>query len=423
MNCSICVGSRLNACVEGLAKAAFLVIAFGASAQDPVAPWLRYNLGRVVVLPQAAVATSFTDNLFNLSGSQRVADTITSVTPGLRLKWDENAAVDASLEYNHGEVLIWKNSDFNSTSDTVDGKVSYTAAKWRAAANVGYSDTVALQRGFMNLGRSLLRSGITKGSATAMYDWTPKSDVTAALNYRNADYDSRFLLDQEQLDGRLGWSHDLTTRLRWTADVKAGHTTAASNNRSGGTVGSFFYGALAGLRGSLTERVTGSVRVGYEVRQFDGGESFSAATPAVGLDVTYQPSVLTRVALTYDRTTGVGAWLGGQVTIQDAVSLRVTHALGISGRWLVSGNGRVSFGDYQFDRTLFAPGTPDYSRTDSSYGADLAIQYRPQAWLTCSAGYAFDKYDLNFSDPFATLFILARSYVAHRVFLSVAVGF
>lgn len=407
----------------GFACAILLAHGVCARSQDPIAPWLRYSLGKVVVLPQAGATTSFTDNLFNLSGSQRVADTITSVTPGLRLKWDENAAVDASLEYRHGEVLIWKNSDFNSSSDTLDGKVSYTAAKWKAGGNFGYSDTVALQRGSMNLGRNLLRSSVITGSANAMYDWTPKSDVTATLNYRSADYDSRFLSDQEQLDGRLGLSHDLTTRLRWTADVKAGHTTVAFNDRSGRTVGSFFYGALAGLRGSFTERVTGSVRVGYEMRQFDGGESFSAATPAVGLEVTYQPSVLTRVVLAYDRTTGVGAWQGGQVTIQDALSLRVTQALGTSGRWLVTGNGRVSFGDYQFDRTLFAPGAVDYSRTDSSYGVDLALQYRPQAWLTCSAGYSFDKYDLNFSDPFATLFILARSYVAHRVFLSVAVGF
>jgi len=377
----------------------------------------------VVILPRAELATSYTDNLFSLSGTNRVSDAITSVTPGLKLKWDENATVDASLDYRHGEVLIWDNSDFNSKSDTVEAKVGYTAAKWRATGNAGFSDTVALQRGFLNQGRNLLRTQIISGSAAATYDWTAKSDLTAALNYRDANYDSRFLIDQRQMDGRLGFSHDLTTRLRWTADVKSGQTTATSNDGRATTLDSFFYGALVGVRGSFTEKLTGAVRVGYEIRQFDGGESFSAATPAIGLDVSYQASVLTRVTLTYDRTTGVGAWQGGQVTIQDAVSLRLIHALGITGRWLVSANGRVNFGDYQFDRSLFPPGTPDFARTDSSYGIDLAVQYRPQPWLTCSAGYSFDKYELNFPDPFAAFFVLAQSYMANRVFVSVTVGF
>jgi hypothetical protein len=370
------------------------------------------------------MSTSYTDNLFNLSGAGRVGDVVTSVSPGLKLKWDENAPIDASLEYRRGQILIWDNSDFNSSSDTVDAKVSYSAAKWRATGKAGYSDTVALQPGILNQGRNLLRTGSIAGSAAATYDWTAKSDLNVSVDYRNLDYDSTFLLDQEQVEGRLGVSHDLTTRVRWTADAKVGHTTASPNGRRAGPqVGSLFYGALAGLRGSFTEKLSGAARVGYEIRQFDGGESFNAATPAVGVDVTYQASVLTRVMLAYDRKTGIGAWQGGQVTIQDVVSLRVIQSLGVTGRWIVTGNGRVSFGDYQFDRTLFAPGTPDYSRTDSSYGIDLAVQYRPQAWLTCAAGYSFDKYDLNFPDPFASLFVIARSYVSHRVFLSVGVGF
>lgn len=423
MNCRTSARSKSVACRGGTAKAACLLIALGASAQDPVAPWLRYNVGKVVILPKVDLVNSFTDNLFNLSGANRVADGITAVTPGLKLKWDENAVVDASLEYRHGEVLIWENSGFNSSSDTVDAKVGYTAAKWKATGAASFSDSVALQRGALNLGQNLLRTRIISGSAAATYDWTAKSDVTAALNYRNTDYDSQFFIDQEQLDGRLGLSHDLTTRLRWTADLRSGHTAARSNDRGNLTLDSLFYGALAGLRGSFTQKLSGAVRVGYEVRQFDGGESFSAATPAVGLDVAYQASVLTRVMLTYDRTTGVGAWQGGQISIQDSVSLRVIHALGITGKWLVTGNGRYSFGDYQFDRSLFAPGTPDFSRTDSSYGIELAVQYRPQAWLTCSAGYSFDKYDLNFPDPFANFFIAAASYHSHRVFVSVTVGF
>ena len=416
--------SRQRRDVAGrLAVVSLLSCMVKVHAQDPFAPWLRYNLGKVVILPRAEVATSYTDNLFNMSGSGRVADGITSVTPGLKLKWDENAVADASLDYRHGETLIWDNSAFNSSSDNVDARVSYTAAKWRATGTGSFSESKALQPGSLNQGRNLLGTTRLQGSANAWYDWTPKSDLSAAVNYQSLDYDSRYLSDQEQVEGRLGAAYEITTRLRWTVDAKVGHTRVMFNQVTRPAVSSVFYGGLLGLRGSFTEKLKGALRLGYEGRQFDSGRSFSASTPAVGLDLTYQASVLTQMALTYDRSTSVGAWQGGQLTINDSVGLRVTHALGITGRWVVSGNGRMSFGDYQWDRSAFPPGYPDVSRTDTSFGVDLAVQYRPQPWLTCAGGYSLDRYILNFNDPFVSQFFLARSYLANRVFVSVAVGF
>lgn len=407
----------------GLGTAAVAGFALSTQAQDPVTPWLQYHLGKVVFLPRAEIANTFTDNLFNQSRRDRESDVITSVTPGLRLKLDENAAVDASMGYRHTETLLWTNSDFNSSSDILDASLSYTAAKWKVSGSAGWSDTVTLPNGMLNIGRNVLRSTTISGSGNVTYDWTAKSDISAALNYRDTANKSIFLLSQGQTDGRLGLSHELTSRLRLTGDVKSGHTTAKSNDGTGRTFGSFFYGGLVGLRGSLTQKLSGSVKVGYEARQFDNGESVNAATPAAGLEVEYQASVLTTVSLGYERTTGIGVFQGGSVTIRDSVNLRGTHFFGITKRWSVTGITRVSLGDYQFGQVLAVPGQAPNSRTDAWTEFDLMFSYRPQAWLTCSAGYSFDKYELNFDQAIIQNLIVANSYVSHRVSLSVALGF
>ena len=106
---------------------------------DPVAPWLRYNVGKVVVLPKLDVAAMYTDNLFSLQGPGKMSDLVTMVTPGLRLKWDENALVHASAGYSHGETLILDNSGFNSSSDTVDAAVSYAGPKDRKSTRLNSS--------------------------------------------------------------------------------------------------------------------------------------------------------------------------------------------------------------------------------------------------------------------------------------------
>jgi len=392
-------------------------------AQDPVEPWLRYHLGKVVILPGAQVQSSYTDNLFSNQGALRVADGITAVSPGIKLKWDENAVVDASLEYRHGETLIWERSEYNSNSDTVDAKVGYSAAKWKVTGNGHFSDSRALQTGNMNIGNQLLQTTEARGAITGVYDWTAKSDLNASLNYRSTDYDSFFFNDQQDIGGQLGASYEVTPRLRMTLDGKGGSTVATPNAPPSRSIDSTFYGGLIGLRGSFTQKLSGSARVGYETRQFDIGGASAASTPAFGLELKYQLSPLTQLAIAYDRSTSLANWQEGQITILDTVSIKGIQAIGVSGRWFVLGNGRLGFGDYQWDVSSQLPGALDLSRSDWSLGLDLALQYRPQPWLACAVGYAFDRYQLQFDDPRSAQFILASSYVSHRVFLSVSVGY
>jgi hypothetical protein len=208
-----------------------------------------------------------------------------------------------------------------------------------------------------------------------------------------------------------------------TLDGKGGSTVATPNAPPSRSIDSSFYGGLIGLRGSFTQKLSGSARVGYETRQFDIGGASAASTPAFGLELKYQLSPLTQLAIAYDRSTSLANWQEGQITIRDTVSIKGIQAIGISGRWFVLGNGRLGFGDYQWDVSSQLPGALDLSRSDWSLGLDLALQYRPQPWLGCAVGYAFDRYQLQFDDPRSAQFILASSYVSHRVFLSVSVGY
>ena len=393
-----------------------------ARAQDPVAPWLRYNVGKVVILPHLDVASLYTDNLFSLGSGLRFSDVITSVMPGLRLKWDENAQVDASVNYRHGEMLIWDNSDFNSTSDTIEAQLGYSTPKLQVRATATYSDTLALQGGQLNLGRQLLGTKRAGGQVRAVYDWTPKTDLIGSIRYDLSDYDSLFLLDQQQLEGHMGGTHELTSKLRLTFDGKGGWTQVTPNQLLQPSVNSLFYGALVGVRGTFTPKLTGSVKLGYEARDLESG-LVSASTPAFSVDVTYLPNLMTQVVLAYDRSTGVAPWIASQITVTDTVRLQANKAIGTTGRWIGSGSAKFALGEFQWDATKAPAGSLDLGRSDQMLGLELALQYKPQAWLACTASYSHDRYEVNFDDPRAATAVLARSYHANRVTLMVSLGF
>lgn len=394
-----------------------------ASAQDPISPWLRYNVGKVVILPNASLANMFTDNLFSLASPNRVADVMTTVTPGLRLKWDENAAIDASVEYHHGETFIWDHSDFNSHSDNVEAKVSYAGPKLKVSGTGTFVDSVSLGSGAFNLGRQLLKTTRYGGGVQTTYDWTPKTDISSGLQYSSSTFGNGNLSNQQGVDGNLGTSYEMTSKYRLTLEARGGWTEAQSSFISSGGLDSYAYGGRAGVRGSFTPKLSGSAQVGYEVRQYSSGDSASASTPAFTVALTYQLSPMTSMTLSYDRRTSLAVWGQGQLTIQDAVQFQVRQSLGASRRWVGLFSGQFSNGDYKSAVAGSNLLGTNPGMKDQRLGATLSLQYIPQSWLSVVGAYSFDFYEVEFDDSRNSLFVSARNYHANRVSLSANIGF
>jgi hypothetical protein len=80
-------------------------------------------------------------------------------------------------------------------------------------------------------------------------------------------------------------------------------------------------------------------------------------------------------------------------------------------------------GDYRQEANILALGTATRGWSDQLYGFDVAIQYKPQPWLLASAGYSFERYDIDFGGSSGVPTVQATSYAANRVTISASVGF
>ena len=405
--------------------AGLLAVGSSAGAAENPGEYLSYSWKELAIQPQFDTSAMFTDNLFYSRGVNRVSDVMFTVSPGLKFQLGRDGENQATLEYMHDETLLIDYSDFNTRQDRLQTAVRFTRGKIRLDGRDNLSFLSSILGGAISQSRQLVDRVSLNDVYTVTYDWTEKTDFYLRGTHFLVDYDRRtFLLDQQTFEGLLGTSYQWTPKLRLTVEGFFGNTSIGVNAAAIAGPDSRYYGGFVGLRGTFTPKLTGSVRVGYEQREFSGGISAGANTPAIGADLTYQFSNLTSVLLRYDRRTFPSPQFANQISVTDSVNLTVFQMLGTSGRWLIRGTARYDHNDLTAT-TLPTGGGPgiNVERTDSTLVLGTALVYQPQPWLTCVASYEFEDFGIDFSSATAGNLLQLVPYHNNRVSLSVAIGF
>lgn len=391
--------------------------------QDP-GKYLSYEWKGLVMQPQFDASAMFTDNLFYARGPLRVSDYVLTFSPGARLQYGRDGENQVAIEYMHDEVRILDRSEFSSRQDRLDLSVTYTQGKFKLTGRDNISLLSGLLGGAANQQQLLVDRRVHADSWALTFDWTEKTDLSLRLNHSWTDYDRRAaLVDQQTFEGQFGASYQATPKLRFTVDPFFGHSTTEANRVPQAIPSSVFYGAFVGVRGELTAKLNGSVRLGYERRDFTSGDDISAQTPAVAADLTYRMTVLRTISLRYDRRTFPSPQFANQISVSDAVTLRADQFLGGSGRWMVRGTARYLHNDLTATRAFAGLGTINLERTDDLLAFGLAVFYQPQPWIRASAAYDFEDFSIAFKDALAAAQVFAIPYHNHRVSLSLSLGF
>jgi hypothetical protein len=386
-----------------------------------VADYLSYSVGKLAIQPQFDLTESFTDNLFLSRGVNRVADLSTTLSPGLRLKYGSEANRQVSFEVGHDEILLLDNSDKNSRQDRLSLGIRYTLGRLRLEGSDSLSFLSSFVGGVLNQTRTLVDRRVWTDAYTLTYDWTAKTDFYVTGRHADTDYNEGLqIYDQTDLRATVGASYQYSQDYRFLVEGFYGQTQLDSNLAALPTPpGSKLYGGFVGARGNFTSKLSGNFRVGYEQRDYDGGGTFGAQTPALTVDLTYAFRPKTAATLLYSRFSSPSPQFAAQFQVVDAVSLTINQGLGTQGRWLLRGTVRYQLSEFDGGST---PGL-DLSRTDSQWQAGLALPYQPQAWLTCTMAYDFDNYSYSFANRAAASTFVLPIYHANRVTLSVSVGF
>lgn len=392
---------------------------------------LSANVGRLAIQPQLDLSGMYTDNLFYGPKERQESDLAGIISPGLRLQYGADGGNQAALDYAHDEFVYVNNSGANTRQDRIGFQVNYGSGRFR----VDGSDRIDFLSGFISgsgtgaLQLTPVDRRIWSDSYRFTWDSTLKTDVYVDGSHYDEDFaESVALLDQNTLRGALGGSFKYSDRIAFFTEGFYGQSAVSPNATAAGGPYSMFYGGYAGARGNFTTKLTGSVKLGYELREFSDGVSQGANTPAVAADLTYAPTIRTSLQLRYDRRTTPGPQFGGQSAVGDTVTFRANQFLGRGSRWMLQVNGRydlLDLGD-SIQYVAFGPSTVipvNVARLDTLWSAGLALYYQPKAWLTTILSYQHESFSPDLVDPLAQLLFLIPKYTVNSVTLTVSIGY
>ncbi len=387
-----------------IAVAAFAT-AFGtASALEP-SDVLVYSIGPLTLRPQLEIAQRFDNNLFYTSSNQ-TNDFITLITPGINLSVGKPDHNFVSLAYGLESRFYFENDHLNAINHSLAIKDQFQTARVivRGSDSIQMTSEI-LGRGLNYLSSRPIERTVQDHRYTVAYVLSEKTGVYLDGSFGLTDYESGIpIYDYNTFKGTAGFEFKALAKTTLFGEFYYGQTAINPNSpalQKGPHLE--FMGAFIGAKGQFTPKLDGTVKAGYELRQFSG------ATPVPGgivveTSLDYNFNEQTSTSLSYRRNSYVSVESLGQSYVADEVALRVLKTFGASGKWVAQVG--ANYLAYEYDIA---------KRQDNLYTFNLGLAYKIQLWLTAGLNYEFEKFNSNLA--------AGQDYQVHRITTKLAVGY
>jgi hypothetical protein len=424
-----------------------------------------YNIGNLRIRPQLDTSATFNNNLF-FAGNEsfqfletrnlvigtnvftavtstntfpvapRQSDVLGSVSPGIKIQYGSDDGNVVNVEYNNDNVRYFDTGFVPPMQHRLTATTRYNRSRFTFDASHNTRFLSSFLGGGANQRNNLVDRWTSSTSAKLTYDSSAKTDVYLGGNYDFTDYLNNVALYGYNIwRGTLGATYKPTERIGvFMEGHYAQQATVASSPTLPGAPYSQVYGGFIGVRAAIGARIEGTIRVGYELREFPNrGTSFGI--PAVEARLSYAPRPSTLLTLNYSRRTDVGAQLAGQQVTTDAITFNASQQIGTKNNLLANlglvynvaeqgeliSGGSIFVSDPRFSLPVRQFALVDYARTETFVGATAGITYIPRRWLRVNLSYDYENFSPSFKD--SRLFYFLPSYDQHRVTASVNIGY
>jgi len=381
---------------------------------------LLFNWGSLTIEPQLSIEEEYHDNIFYQSRNQET-DLISTLSPGVTLLWGRRSENHIILDYalsqhfyaertdlDDDEHLIELNTLFEGDRLSLTGRDRIQILSSPIGGETRILDPETGDRPLTGEGENIERLTIYD-NYTLRYNVSEKTGLYARGTHNSYDFERgvRFF-DVQTFSGAAGFAHKPFAKIDFFGEVVYGRTSSSPNTPSPDFADLTFIGGGAGARGSFTSKIDGTLRLGYEAREYEDG-SGKSSSPVVNLALNYRYSTKTSVALNYYRRQDVSVQFEQQSYAADVVSLQLTQALGRQGKWRASLGGY--YARYDYEPSAFNPRDRDYNR----YSINFSLAYQIQLWLSTSLGFERSQFIGGSST--------VSSYDVNRATLRVSVGY
>jgi hypothetical protein len=241
------------------------------------------------------------------------------------------------------------------------------------------------------------------------WDTTEKTDLYVQARHYFLDYEKDLLLyDSRYLIGTLGFEYHPFTKAYFFGETYFGQTDNDANSPALAEYPRANYiGMYLGTRGQFTERLSGTVKAGFEHRYYSNGGDPQDA-PVVEMSLDAQLSEKTRLLAGYSRYQYESIQRVASSYTSDYVFFNWLQQIGADGS--LKSNFRVA---YQLSD--FEEGETTGKRNDRLLQTSLTISYDIKLWMRAFGSYSFEHF---VSNGFGV-----EDYDVNRVTLGVQIGY
>jgi len=383
--------------------------------------YLLFSRGPLLVRPRLSVSEDFTDNLFSQPDGK--SDLISTVSPGINIQFGRLARNFVTLDYGLSQHFYLDRSDLNSGehsfslrsriqgdrlafsgSDSVQllsspiGLVTEYAQRFAATPPtpdpgggaapppVGGEPPGTVQGPEVIstvADRSVDRNSFSDGYSLS-YAISPKTGVYLQGQHSTTDYEQGIsLYDINTLRGTVGFGFQAFPKVGFLGEMFYGQTATTPNFPAPKNPHIESIGGGLGARGNFTEKLSGSVRVGYEAREFSD-KTPTPSSPVADLALSYRATQKSAISFSFARLHDVSIQYGKESYTANVATVQWDQMLGASHKWRTTVGGRFGMFDYE------SPDSAAQRRYDQ-YSAYFRLAYQIQLWLSASLGYTWDS--------------------------------
>ncbi len=395
--------------------------------QDGVESALDMQIGSLHVNPGLMLGTGFDDNVFFAESSgNRQSDFFFRTAPRIKFllgqpdeleQLEDPNQLEFSYDYFRKDYLEYDVINAENHSMRLRSRLNFGRLQIRGTDSMNIqSDLITRGIGVGTTDLDFVPSEIQNSVEDrynisnvyrALLDLSDRTGIYVEGSHRSYLFDdnSRFY-DSNILKGLSGFEFALSDQTKLFGEIFYGQIANNPNNPNQvkGPHASFI-GGFAGIRGNITTRIVGTVKIGYESRWFGDRSISGYDSPVANVGLQYNPLDRTFIFLNLDRALLLSNQTNNLGIIRDQIRLTLMQVLGSADKW------RVSLGfTYQHEDFQSNP-----SRIFKTYLFTTGVEYRIQEWLSANLSYAYEAFDPG-NAP-------VQSYDVNRVNMGVSIGY